>query len=418
MMEQGDGNSPTVWVARTQSGDERRRRAEADAEAAAEEVRHAGLAAELAAAQAEIGALRHAHSRGGGSEPQAEPASAAPAQLGAVRSEGDGTLLTLVCLRDGAAVQLPLAAAAAESELVRSMLEDAEDGATGTVLEVGLGGRQAAAFAAFLHDPVAVAGRGQLGFAALFNAACFLMAPRWQQQLADAWGAELVKPAGRGNHGAVAAAAERAEAALDPAVSPLLTLLPAKAVSLLVFAPAGGQPGQRVVAGWAERELETPRRRAEGWLVVGGGQAGGRQAKESGAAHLVIRPGTTKIDNYAFEDCTAVVSVAIPASVTQIGGYAFSGCSAVVSVAIPASVTEIGSGAFYKCRALVSVAIPASVTEIGDYAFAECSSVVSVAIPASVTQMGYRAFANCSALPADTVSELRARRFGQWIFGA
>ena len=84
MMEQGDGNSPTVWVARTQSGDERRRRAEADAAVAVEEVRHAGLAAELAAAQAEIGALRHAHSSGGGSEPQAEPAAGAAVQLAAV----------------------------------------------------------------------------------------------------------------------------------------------------------------------------------------------------------------------------------------------------------------------------------------------------------------------------------------------
>ena len=36
MMEQGGGNSPTVWAARTQSGDEQRRRAEADADAAAE----------------------------------------------------------------------------------------------------------------------------------------------------------------------------------------------------------------------------------------------------------------------------------------------------------------------------------------------------------------------------------------------
>ena len=123
----------TARLALTQSGDvERRRRAEADADAAAEEIRHAGLAVELAAAQAEIGALRHAHRNGSGSEPQAEPGLDTPALLGAVRS--DGALLTLVCLADGAAVQVPLTAAAEQSQLVRTMLENTEDGAAGTVL--------------------------------------------------------------------------------------------------------------------------------------------------------------------------------------------------------------------------------------------------------------------------------------------
>ena len=202
---------PTARLARTQSGDERRRRAQADVEAAAEEVRHAGLAAELAAAEAEIRSLRQAtHGGGAGSEPLVEPATGIPALLGEVRSEG--ALLTLVCLSDGAAVPVPLAAAAAESELVRSMLEDPEDEKAGSVLEVGLGEGQAAAFAAFLRDPAAAAGgwRSHLlgedsddteGFAALFGAAGFLMAPRWQQQLAEAWAAELLELVGRGGVG-------------------------------------------------------------------------------------------------------------------------------------------------------------------------------------------------------------------------
>ena len=140
----------TARLALTQSGDERRRRAEADADAAAEEIRHEGLAVELAAAQAEIGALRHAHGGGSGTEPQAEPGSATPALLGAVRSEG--VLLTLVCLAEGVAVRVPLSAAAVESELVRNLLEDEEDGPA--VFEVGLNEGQAAAFAAFLGGPV------------------------------------------------------------------------------------------------------------------------------------------------------------------------------------------------------------------------------------------------------------------------
>ena len=187
MAQQGGDTPPTAaWLARTQSGDERRRRVEADAEAADETVRHSGLAAELVAAQAEIGDLRCAHGSGGGSEPQAEPAASTTAQLAAVHIEG--RLLTLVCLADGAAVQVPLTTAVAESELVRSMLEGGTDATAGTVLEVGLSEGQIAAFAAFLRDPAAAAAgarRGHLlggdtaaasgscnvGFAALYGAA-------------------------------------------------------------------------------------------------------------------------------------------------------------------------------------------------------------------------------------------------------
>ena len=46
------------------------------------------------------------------------------------------------------------------------------------------------------------------------------------------------------------------------------------------------------VAQWAEAEMATTERRADGWLVVGGGAGAGRQVKSSGAAHVVIRPGT------------------------------------------------------------------------------------------------------------------------------
>ena len=183
------------------------------------------------------------------------------------------------------------------------------------------------------------------------------MAPRWQQQLAEAWAAELLELADTVGHAAVAAAAVRVEAALDPAVSPLLTALPAKAVALLLRASAaGGQPEQQVVAGWAARELETPRRQAEGWLVVGGGgKADGRQAKESRAVHLVIRAGTTKIDDEAFCGCSSVVSVAIPASVTKIGQCAFFDCRSLLSVAIPASVTAQLVEYYFKIYYLIII---------------------------------------------------------------
>ena len=65
------------------------------------------------------------------------------------------------------------------------------------------------------------------------------------------------------------------------------------------------------------------------------------------------------------------------------------------SYIIPKTVTCIGEYAFYECSSLISVDIPDSVTSIGDSAFDGCSSLTSVDIPDSVKNIGVSAFASC-----------------------
>ena len=48
--------------------------------------------------------------------------------------------------------------------------------------------------------------------------------------------------------------------------------------------------------------------------------------------NLIIPDGVTRIDYYAFYNCTCLTSVIIPNSVTSIGVWAFSGCSSLTSV--------------------------------------------------------------------------------------
>jgi hypothetical protein len=110
-----------------------------------------------------------------------------------------------------------------------------------------------------------------------------------------------------------------------------------------------------------------------------------------------IREDTIRITDGAFDGCTGLTSITIPASVTEISNQAFYRCENLTSITIPAGVTSIGNVAFYDCTSLTNVTIPSSVTSIGDEAFAYCDSLTSITIPSSVTFVGNRAFADWRA---------------------
>ncbi|MDE7087772.1 MAG: leucine-rich repeat domain-containing protein, partial [Clostridia bacterium] len=135
----------------------------------------------------------------------------------------------------------------------------------------------------------------------------------------------------------------------------------------------------------------------------------------------------------AFDFCSNLTEIKIPANVTEIGPSLFSGCYNLASVTvdsanpvyhgngnciidratkslvagcgasmIPAdgSVTKIGEGAFYTNYRITQIVIPDGVTEICDYAFDSCLNLTEITIHASVTKIGNRALANCKDLTA------------------
>ena len=85
--------------------------------------------------------------------------------------------------------------------------------------------------------------------------------------------------------------------------------------------------------------------------------------------------------------------------VTSIGIKAFNGCSSLKSVTIPAGVTSIGESAFNGCSAMTSLTFAegSQLQTIGDYAFYGLMSLASdITLPAGVTSIGNRAFTSVS----------------------
>jgi hypothetical protein len=108
-----------------------------------------------------------------------------------------------------------------------------------------------------------------------------------------------------------------------------------------------------------------------------------------------------RIEDWAFWDCTSLISITIPNSVISFGLSAFHGCG-LTSITIPNSVTRIGVDAFAYCTSLTSVIIPDSVIIIGDNAFHK-SSITGVTIGNSVTSIGGGAFSICTGLASVTI---------------
>lgn len=139
---------------------------------------------------------------------------------------------------------------------------------------------------------------------------------------------------------------------------------------------------------------------------------------------LIIPDSVTRINAYAFYNCTSLTSVTISDSVTSVGNEAFYNCpidkiiitdgsktvtsamivsKSIENIAIPNSVTSIGDSAFNGCTKLTSIIIPDNVTSIGNSAFKNCTGLTSIKIPNKVKSVGNSAFIGCTKLASMTM---------------
>ena len=133
---------------------------------------------------------------------------------------------------------------------------------------------------------------------------------------------------------------------------------------------------------------------------------------------LAVKEGTKLLADGAFNDCTTLRKVILPATITEISQKAFFNCSSLIDVVMNGAVTEIKDGAFFNCRSLYATNfIPSTVRKIGEYAFAYCDSLTSISIPKPVFAIGNYAFLNCERLSAITfASNSELMSIGDYAF--
>ena len=115
---------------------------------------------------------------------------------------------------------------------------------------------------------------------------------------------------------------------------------------------------------------------------------------------ITIPNSVTRIDNYAFQNCSNLSSIAIPDNVTSIGNYAFAECTKLTSAAIGDGVTSIGNYAFLGCWELASISMGNNVSFIDNSAFKDCKSETNVIIKDIAAWCNIR-FGNSESIPTN-----------------
>ncbi len=137
--------------------------------------------------------------------------------------------------------------------------------------------------------------------------------------------------------------------------------------------------------------------------------------------NLVIPEGISKINPYAFYNCSSLTGIKIPESLKEIGYSAFSGCSNLSLVAITnlndwcnIIFDSLTSNPLYYANVLyvngektINLVIPDEISEIKKYSF--CGGFFeSLTIPNCVTSVGKSAFSNCCNLTGVYITDLGA----------
>eukprot|EP00980_Cylindrotheca_fusiformis_P017725 scaffold5565_cov92-Cylindrotheca_fusiformis.AAC.4 len=101
----------------------------------------------------------------------------------------------------------------------------------------------------------------------------------------------------------------------------------------------------------------------------------------------------------AFSGCRSLTSFDLSHSLVRGIGYkAFNGCSSIENLYIPATISDIDKSAFQDCRKLKSIELPPSLEIIQTCTFKGCHGLEYINLPTALWRLYSRAFENCSSL--------------------
>lgn len=112
----------------------------------------------------------------------------------------------------------------------------------------------------------------------------------------------------------------------------------------------------------------------------------------------------TQIAEEAFEDCTGITQITLPATVSAIEDEAFNGCTALSQINTPQPLSTIGDEAFKNCVSLTEFSLEASISTLGEECFAGCTSLTDITLPTSLNSVPDKAFYGCSSVQSIFIS--------------
>ena len=106
---------------------------------------------------------------------------------------------------------------------------------------------------------------------------------------------------------------------------------------------------------------------------------------------------TLNIPDYTFYKCEKLTDLTISHNIKSIGNYAFKDCASLKSIVMGNMLESIGNYAFYGCTSVEAIVFSTSVKSIGNYAFKGCNTVDSVVLPGTIETIGKHAFYGLNA---------------------
>ena len=138
----------------------------------------------------------------------------------------------------------------------------------------------------------------------------------------------------------------------------------------------------------------------------------------SGIEEIIFEDGNkiATIGTDAFQGCSSLKSIELPATITSVPMNLCLGCSQLNSVTFLGEVTSIQQSAFNGCAALHNFTFPATLKTIAASAFYNSGLTGVIELPEGVTSVGANAFAGANAITGiklpSTVATIGNAAFG------